>query len=403
MPRERLIGEGGMKRGLLLLTDDFGGGTGNHLLQMMERWDLRRWRPEIVTEAPRTARVASPVPVTRLPAEAVKVYPLAQLLRLRRIRGVVRDRRPEIVHAYFFWSILYARLLKMAGLIPRLVENREDMGFGWGWHEYAWLRMTRSAPDVVICVSAAVRATAVERERLDAERTAVIRNGVPNAPPVDAGRVRRLRRRYELPEDAPVVGMVANLNRSVKGGELFLRVVARVVRQVPEVRFLVVGLGGLEDRLQDEARRSGVGSCIRFTGYTDDVAAHYELMDVSILTSWTEGLSITLLESMSHGLPVVATHVGGNPEVVVDGETGRLAPAGDAGALASHVVELLRDPDLRAQMGASGRRRARSEFDLGHVAREYEAVYDGLLPGAGALDDDGDVARRSTGKSTAGP
>lgn len=399
-PNGRAVADGPRRTNLLLLTDDFGGGTGNHVLQMMERWDRDRWRPEIVTGAPKTARVESPARVTHLPPEAVARYPLAQVLRLWRLRGIMRARRPRVVHAYFFWSVLFARLLKLAGLIPRLVENREDMGFGWGRHEYAWLRLTRAVPDRVICVSEAVRDVVVEREKLARDRTVVIRNGVAPPPDVDPAAVSGLRRRYGLPADAPVVGMVANLNREVKGGDVFLRVASRVAEEVPDVRFLVVGLGGLEGPLQREARRTGVASSICFTGYTDDVHAHYALMDVSVLTSRSEGLSITLLESMSHGLPIVATRVGGNPEVVVDGETGWLVPPDDIAAFSSRVVDLLRDPDQRDRLGSAGRRRAGREFDLDRVARAYEDVYDSLPPDVRPAAADGEGNPRAAGRPT---
>lgn len=373
---------------LVLFTYDFGGGTGNHFLEMMKHWDLDRWRPEIVAGTERTARVDPPVPVTQLPEEAVSAYPVLQLLQLRRLWHLVRSRRPEILHTYFFWPVIYGRILKAAGLVPRLVENREDTGFGWGRHEYALLRLTRSVPDRVICVSEAVRRVVEEREGLDPDRTTVVRNGVPPVPEVDPESVGELRSRYELQAGVPVVGMVANLNREVKGGEMFLRVASRVAKEVPDVRFLVVGLGGGANSLPREARRLGVESRVRFTGYTDAVDAHYELMDVSVLTSRTEGLSITLLESMSHGLPVVATRVGGNPEVVMEGETGWLVPVGDVSEFADRLTMLLRDGSLRSRMGTAARRRVRSDFDVRDVAHGYESVYAEVIGEHVATDSD---------------
>lgn len=372
--------------GVLLLTSDFGGGTGNHLLQMMERWDLDRWRPEIVAGASRTARIRPPVPVTELPPEPVSIYPVAQALRVRRLVRLMRAKSPAVVHAYFFWSIVYGRLMKLMGVIPRLVENREDMGFGWGRHEYAWLQCTRSVPDRVICVSDAVRSVVLERERMDAERTLVIRNGVSPAPDVPRAEVEALRRGLEVPAEAPVVGMVANLNRAVKGGELFVRVASRVLEEIPDAIFLIVGLGGMDGPLQGTARRLGVHSSVRFTGYTEDVASHYELMDISILTSRTEGLSITLLESMSHGLPVVATRVGGNPEVVEEGATGWLVPPGQIETFAERVIRLLGDPNLRSKLGEAARRRAESNFDIEDVAERYEGVYQSLTSVEDSID-----------------
>lgn len=368
---------------LILLTHDFGGGTGNHFLEMMKRWNLDRWRPEIVAGLERTSRVDPLVPVTHLPEEPVSAYPMFQMLQLRRLWRLMRSRRPEILHTYFFWPVIYGRILKAAGLVSRLVENREDTGFGWGRHEYALLRWTRSVPDRVICVSEAVRRIAEEREGLNRDQTVVIRNGVPPAPEVDSRKVSELRSRYEIQEGVPVVGMVANLNREVKGGERFLAVASRVAKEIPEVRFLVVGLGGGADPIRREARRLGVDSRISFTGYTEDVATHYELMDVSILTSRTEGLSISLLESMSHGLPVVATRVGGNPEVVAQGETGWLVPVEDIDAFAGRVVTLLEDDALRDRMGEEAKRRVASRFDIDEVAMRYESLYSDVLGPSG--------------------
>src|SRR5206468_11214120 len=98
--------------------------------------------------------------------------------RLAELRRVTREIRPDVVHAYFFWSIIYARLLKMMGLAPVLVENREDMGFSWGWGAYLALRATRSIPDRIICVAAAVREVALRKESILPERTVVLHNGI---------------------------------------------------------------------------------------------------------------------------------------------------------------------------------------------------------------------------------
>lgn len=367
---------------LVILTQDFGGGTGNHLLEMMHRWDLNRWRPTILTSAPRTARVRPPVPVHRLPAERTSLYPLAQLLRLRRVARLVREYSPDILHTYFFWPVLYGRLLKLSGVVDVLVENREDEGFGWGTHEYAWLRLTRSLPDSVVCVSEAVRRIAVEREGLDRRRTRVIHNGIAPSPPVRESDLRSARERWGLSPSDLVVGMVANLNRPVKGGEYFLRAASAIADVVPRARFLLVGLGGLDPDLRELVRSLGIESRLVCTGYVDDVATYYELMDVSVLTSLTEGLSITLLESMSHGLPVVATRVGGNPEVVVDGETGFLVPPEDVSALAARAVDLLTCPEMRRRMGRAGRERVRSHFALSDTAARYEELFAEICTGS---------------------
>lgn len=362
---------------LLYLTTDLGGGTGNHLLSMLNCLDPELWQPEVVTEGTVRARVAATIPVTELGPPGARRYPFAQIARLREIARTCRSRQPDLVHAYFFWTILYARLLRLAGRIPLLVENREDQGFNWGRHEYALLRLTRKAPDRVVCVSNAVRRTVRERERVAQDRLTVIRNGI--APP--ERRPGREAAREELglsPEDL-VVGMVANFDRAAKGVDRFVEAIPPIVEAVPRARFLLVGRGRNEAEVRKLAASLGIGDRLVFTGFRPDVEVAYAAMDLSVLTSRTEGLSITLLESMDHRLAVVATDVGGNPEVVVPGETGVLVPPDDAAAFVHEVVALLESPETRRRMGEAGHCRVAAEFRIAHTAARYVALYKELL------------------------
>lgn len=377
----------GDPRRLLVLTDDLGGGTGHHMLSVVERLHGGGWSVRVASAAPSTARFEPPVPVTYLDmAGAGSVYPLPQIRLLRAVRRAVREFEPDIVHAYFFWPILCARLLRLAGEISHLVENREDHGFNWGTHEYGWLRLTRSAPDRVICVSASVRDHVRRREGLEDDRATVIHNGIepPGATSPDPGGEEALRRELGLPAGEPVVGMVANLNRPVKGGRWFAEAVPHVLERVPEARFLVVGLGGDAPEVAGRLRELGVEDRVVLAGFRDDVEDCYRLMDVSVLTSLSEGLSITVLESMSFGLPVVATCVGGNPELMEDGVTGYLVPPRNPEAWARRVVELLESPSLRERMSSAARARVEERFALEAVTSRYREVYEELLEGGGS-------------------
>ena len=364
---------------IVFLTDVLGGGTGNHLLSMMKHWDKKRWQAEIISRAPVTARVPPDVPIRYLQRKgSLSLYPVSQIREYIRIRKEIVGRAPCIVHTYFFWSILFGRILKREGKIRTLIENREDQGFNWGGHEYAWLRLTRGIPDRIICVSDAVKDTVMQRERMDEDRIVVIRNGVETLPETGEPSA-QLRKELGIGEEDLVVGMVANYNRSVKGVSLFLDAVPPIVEQVPSARFLLLGRGKEDGVLKEKARSMGIDRYVIFAGYRPDIHRYYAIMDISVLTSFSEGLSITLLESMRCGLPVVATRVGGNPEVVVDGETGYLVPPGDISAFASRTVTLLLDRELRKRMGEQGRRRVERHFLLGNVAKRYEEVYEGLL------------------------
>ena len=373
------MGANGATR-VVFLTDDLGGGTGNHLLSMMKYWDKNSWQVEILSRAPLSARVSPDVPVRYLPQNGLfNRYPFNQILDFSRIRKEIGERSPRIVHAYFFWSILFGRILKWEGKIRTLVENREDQGFGWGAHEYAWLRRTKGLPDRIICVSEAVRQVVLAREQVNEDRVEVIRNGVDPFPvSVSVEEATETRSELGIDADHLVVGMVANFNRSVKGVSRFLDAIPEIVREVPSARFLLLGRGKEEKALREKARALGIEPFVLFAGFKPDIHRYYAIMDVSALTSFSEGLSITLLESMRCGVPVVATRVGGNPEVVVDGVTGYLVPPGDVPAFASRTVEILVDKDLRRRMGEEARRRVMRDFRLDDVASRYLALYERL-------------------------
>jgi len=364
-------------RSVLLLTDNFGGGTGRHLEGMCAAWMRDGWKPSLYCAGPMASR-PSGFPVWHASRQGrLDAFPLAQIRRLRQIERLLRERQPAVVHAYFFWPIVYARTLKRMGRIRALVENREDLGFGWGAFEYAVLRATAGLPDRVVCVSEGVRSRVLAREATPPERLSVIRNGIEL--PRDHTPRTVARSELGISEDAFVVGMVANLNRAVKGVDRFLDAIPRIVEREPHARFLVVGGGAHQGTLEAQARGLGIDGIVTFTGFRGDVHRCYRAMDLSVLTSLSEGLSITLLESMGHGLPVVVTGVGGNPEVVVNGDTGFLVPPDDPAAFAERVIQLARDASLRRRMGNAGRTRVEKFFRLDDVADRYLSLYSEAL------------------------
>ena len=364
---------------IAILTNDLGGGTGNHLLSMLKHWDKTYWKTAIFSSAPVRDRVLPDVPVEFLPPlKSFHFYPIAQVRSLVLLSRIMKDLHPDILHTYFFWSIIYGRLLKRLGLVDTLVENREDQGFGWGMHEYVWLKMTGNLPDKIICVSEAVKQVVMKREGVEESRIAVIHNGVdPHLEPT--GMQANTRRELGFANDNPVIGMVANYNRAIKGVTNFLDAIPAIVSAVPSARFLFVGGGDEENSLRSKAVEMGIDPYVVFAGYKKDIHHYYEIMDISVLTSFSEGLSLTLLESMGYGIPVVATRVGGNPELVVEGETGYLVPVKDKRALVDRIVALIQDKDLRRRMGKEGRLRAERKFRMRDVSSRYLEIYKGLL------------------------
>lgn len=186
-----------------------------------------------------------------------------------------------------------------------------------------------------------------------------------------------------MPDDALVLGIVGRLN-PIKGQDRFLRVLARVLETAPDAWGLVVG-GAIfgEDRyaegLRELAEELGIAQRVTFTGQLADPAQALAAMDLFVQTGDPEALGLVNLEAMAMGKAVVGFEHGSLPEIVVNGETGRLVPSGDETELAAAVAELLRDPARRAQWGRAGRARAEIHFDVTRVAREVSGVLQRVL------------------------
>jgi L-malate glycosyltransferase len=363
-----------------MATDNIGGGTGSHVAALIEALLPLGWTVRVVCYGARHTPLPAGVELVRGPGGgAWDRFPVAQVRRARHLEAQVDRWQPHVLHTYFFWSVMYGRYLKRKGAVHCLVENREDQGFNLSAMEYRALRATAAIPDRVVCVSGAVEEVVLAREALRRDQTVVIHNGLPFAPDRHSQRAdEELRRRLRIPPGQPVVGMVANLNREVKGVPFFIDAVPLILRQVPEARFLVLGDGHLRAGLEARAVAAGVGDRIIFAGFQEDIHRFYPLMDLSTLTSLSEGLSITILESMSFGVPVVVTRVGGNPELVEEGRTGLLVPPRDPHAFAEAVAALLLDPDRRRAMGENARAAIQS-FRIEQVAARYAALYRDLL------------------------
>jgi glycosyltransferase involved in cell wall biosynthesis len=214
-----------------------------------------------------------------------------------------------------------------------------------------------------------------------AERIRVIGNGIDLAP-FGAPHVRgALQQALQLEPRTPLVLVVSRLVPR-KGIEEFLEAAALTAPRHATAHFVVAGVHeqeGYPEQLERLATRLGLGRRVHFLGPRNDVPALLADAAVAVLPSLSEGLSNVLLEAMASGAPVVATRVGGAPEVVEDGVTGLLVPPGDAPALARSVLRLLADPALGWRMGAAARDLVHTRFSLEAMVEQTTAVYDALL------------------------
>ena len=235
----------------------------------------------------------------------------------------------------------------------------------------------------IVAVSDSVRRELVGAS-LSPDRIRVVHNGIDVARFADGASRRAIEWRGRFAaESVPVILAVSRLY-SQKGLEYFIQSAVQVRRAMPKVRFWIAGDGMLRKKLEALVRKLGLEETVTLLGHQDDIAAIMAASDVFIMPSLGESFANALLEAMALAKPVIATSVGGIPEVVRDGETGWLVPPRQPAALAEAVLQVLRDPDGAARIATRGRDFVASRFAASHIASRMAEVYREVVSAAGA-------------------
>jgi glycosyltransferase involved in cell wall biosynthesis len=293
-----------------------------------------------------------------------------------RLLSILRRDRIQILRADLFLANQAARILGRLAGVPVVITTHHDTDVPMRFHRRLLERLTAPLSDAVVACSEAVRRFAIESYGL---RPGLVRT-VPNAieiPEVahDPQRRDRVRRELGATRDDLLVGTVGRLMEPKKGLVIFLAAARLLARDFPRVRFAVVGDGPAREALEARAAREGVSHRTVFAGLRRDVPDVMRALDLFVQPSKWEGFGITLLEAMAVGTPVVASRVGGVPEVVVDGETGILVPPGEPEPLAEACAALLRNRERAGRLGESGRARAVASFGIDRLVGELAALY----------------------------
>jgi sugar transferase (PEP-CTERM/EpsH1 system associated) len=348
----------------LVLTLDVGG-LEMMVLDLVRHADHARFEHEVVCLrgpgelAPRFAEHGITVTALHSPGR------LACFLRLT---ACLRRARPHVVHTHNANPHWYAALACRVAGTPVLVHTRHGRHLGRE-RRHVWANTVAArASSAVVPVSLDAADEVLGPERVPAHKVVVIHNGIE----IERFRAER--------ETRPLVRAisVARLN-PVKDQPTLLRAVPLIAEAHPGFSLDIVGDGPERQGLERLRSELGLERSVRLLGHREDVAPLLAAADVFLLTSTSEGLALTLLEAMASGLPVVATDVGGNREVVVHGETGFLVPSGSPSAVAEATGRLLKNPELARAMGRSGRRRVEQSFGIRAMVGRYERLYGELL------------------------
>lgn len=296
---------------------------------------------------------------------------------LARLRVWLRAAPGAVVHTHNANAHYHTVAAGLGLPLARIVNTRHGMGAARPGSRGEWLyRRSMRRTDAVAAVCEAARAQFAQQGVRPRRRLLAVPNGIRVETFSQASDERRaaLRNVLGLAPGTRIVGTVGRLN-PVKDQATLLRAFARVHAGAADTVLVLVGDGALRGALQAQAAALGIGDAVRFLGDRSDVRQLLQGFDLFVLSSLSEGYSMALLEACASGLPIVATDVGGNREIVVDGRNGAIVAASDDAALADAIAALLREPARAAQMGQAGRDWALREASIATMAARYDALY----------------------------
>lgn len=303
------------------------------------------------------------------------------LLAASRLAGVIRSFRPDVVHAHHPRAHAIALLASYVSPVRRLVVSRRVSFRLKKWNLFSQWKYKNPRIHSYVAVSDDIKQVLVHGG-VNPARVRVIHSGVDTTrfsprPPADT-----LRRQLGLPQDKPIVGNLTHYSWW-KGQPQFLEAAKRVIDSGTKAHFLLVGKGTDEADAQEQVRRLNLGDHVTLAGFRTDMPEVISLLSVSVLSSLAgEGFSGVLRECMSMGIPVAATDVGGNRELVQNGKTGLLVPAGDVAALAAAIQKLLADRSLASACASAAQKNVRENYSIERMVdnniRLYEEITAGL-------------------------
>ena len=367
------------------------GGAPLALLETVDRMDRTRF--DVTIAAGQTededrildlGETAYDLPVVDIPYLRRSIHPIRDLIALLGLIRAIRRGRYDIVHTHTSKAGLLGRIAAYLCRVPAIIHSSH----GTVLQGYFSLGVTRlfaflervAAPlsDRIICLTRREIEQYLEAGIGDRERFTYIFNGI-DLSKFEARKGDRAAIRSELGfDDDDILCVTAGRLAPVKGQSDLLTGFAAAREENPSLKLVVIGDGELRDDLEGQATALGIAESTRFLGWRDDVAELLDGMDLFALTSLNEGLGLAIIEAMAKRLPVVATSVGGVPEVVDDGQTGLLVRAEDHDAIAEAITRLASDVDLRKTMGARGYERAHEHFSIEQTVQNTEALYEQL-------------------------
>lgn len=292
-----------------------------------------------------------------------QLQPAGRLGQIRQMCRLFRTRQFDVVHTHNTYPHIYASLAARLAGVPIVVNTRHGQRAGHNWRSKVPFRLASYLVNQIVTVSDDAADLCINDDGIPSHKVRRIWNGIDLSDFTFAGPARQ-----------PIAISVARLSVE-KDFPTLLRSIPRVIEQIPDFRLKIVGNGPERARLESLICELALQDHVQLLGERSDVPQLLREAGFFVSSSLTEGISLTLLEAMAVGLPVVATSVGGNPEIVLPGKTGYLVPKADPKALADAMVFLCREPANWNSLGQCGRQRVADYFDVRRMAHDYEMLY----------------------------
>jgi len=306
-----------------------------------------------------------------LEKKGIKFYELHKkkglgLNLIPKIRRIIKKEKPDIIHTHNTDPFQLGTLASLGLNVIRVHTDHNSFANNESKKALFLNNILSNFTDKIICVTNSVKKDLIRKAKIDPKKLTVIYNGS------DLTQFNNKVKKEEFGKNT--IGIVARLSREK---DIFTLIKAfKIINKKISSNLLIVGDGPLRNKLEEFVR--GIKN-IQFLGMRTDIPKLMSSFDVYVLSSLTEGNSQTIREAMACSKPVVATNVGGNPELIVHGETGLLVPKKDFVKMAEAIIRLLKDNKLREKMGKAGRKRVEKYFTIQQQARNYERLYKELL------------------------
>ncbi|HVP36426.1 MAG TPA: glycosyltransferase family 4 protein [Terriglobales bacterium] len=297
---------------------------------------------------------------------------------LRNIVELIRQNRIDLIHSHTWGTDFYGYWGSKISGIPMISTIHDRYYIFEKWTRRLSYRLFINHIKKIVAVSKDIKGLLIDELKISSQKVRLIYNGINTLKFQTVENLDMIRDELDLGRHDLVIGNVGNL-REVKDHRTLITAFSKIVPLFPRSKLLIVGEGKLKPDLKKLCEELGLGERVLFLGHREDVPFILSLLDVFILPSVSEGCSLSLLEAMAAGKAVVATNVGGNPELVLNGKTGILVPPSQPDQLAEKMIHLLSNEDLRKKMGAEGRKRVKQKFSRESMVKNYEELYSRIL------------------------